>query len=240
MKKYVYLIAMAVLAIQFLSCSKSDDEKVLQQQDPVMSRSLSDGTEIPTGAIGGTDAKPVEGQMFYEERSSDIVLISVLGTFSTIDQDDKVEVYNNLGGAVQIKDGGSFTITYKGKGMHIVGSGITHPLSGFTYYTKLSLDIDDASLIESCKATITNIDLSMNTEINWFGTSSTGSAHLSASDIPIVDGLLFTYWKGGTVTDYTYSTSDGLALNLVDNPANYVEVWISFKDGSSVKARIDR
>lgn len=240
MKKYVYLIAMAVLAIQFLSCSKSDDEKVLQQQNPVMSRSLSDGTEIPTGAIGGTDAKPVEGQMFYEERSSDIVLISVLGTFSTIDQDDKVEVYNNLGGAVQTKDGGSFTITYKGKGMHIVGSGITHPQTGFTYHTKLSLDIDDASLIESCKATITNIDLSMNTEINWFGSSSTGSAHLSASDIPIVDGLLFTYWKGGTVTDYTYSTSDGLALNLVDNPANYVEVWISFKDGSSVKARIDK
>ena len=220
MKKYVYLIAMAVLAIQFLSCSKSDDESVLQHQNPVMSRSLSDGTEIPTGAIGGIDAKPVEGQMFYEERSSDIVLISVLGTFSTIDQDDKVEVYNNLGGAVHIKD-----------------SGITHPQTGFTYHTKLSLDIDDASLIESCKATITNIDLSMNTEINWFGSSSTGSAHLSASDIPIVDGLLFTYWKGGTVTDYTYSTSDGLALNLVDNPANYVEVWISFKDGSSVKAR---
>lgn len=240
MKKYVYLIAMAVLAIQFLSCSKNDDEKVLQQQDPVMSRSLSDGTEIPTGAIGGTDAKPVEGQMFYEERSSDIVLISVLGTFSTINQDGVVEVYNNLGGAVQIKDGGSFTVTNKGKGMHIVGSGITHPQTGFTYHTKLSLDIDDASLIESCKATITNIDLSMNTEINWFGTSSTGSAHLSASDIPIVDGLLFTYWKGGTVTDYTYSTSDGLALNLVDNPANYVEVWISFKDGSSVKARIDK
>lgn len=240
MKKYVYLIAMAVLAIQFLSCSKNDDEKVLQQQNPVMSRSLSDGTEIPTGAIGGTDAKPVEGQMFYEERSSDIVLISVLGTFSTINQDGVVEVYNNLGGAVQIKDGGSFTVTNKGKGMHIVGSGITHPQSGFTYHTKLSLDIDDASLIESCKATITNIDLSMNTEINWFGSSSTGSAHLSASDIPIVDGLLFTYWKGGTVTDYTYSTSDGLALNLVDNPANYVEVWISFKDGSSVKARIDK
>ena len=240
MKKYVYLIAMAVLAIQFLSCSKSDDESVLQQQDPVMSRSLSDGTEIPTGAIGGTDAKPVEGQMFYEERSSDMVLISVLGTFSTINQDGVVEVYNNLGGAVQIKDGGSFTVTNKGKGMHIVGSGITHPQTGFTYHTKLSLDIDDASLIESCKATITNIDLSMNTEINWFGTSSTGSAHLSASDIPIVDGLLFTYWKGGTVTDYTYSTSDGLALNLVDNPANYIEVWISFKDGYSVKARIDK
>lgn len=240
MKKCIYLIAMAVLTIQFLSCSKSDDEKVLQQQNPVMSRSLSGDTEIPTGAIGGPDTKPVEGQMFYKENSSDIIMVSILGTFSTIDQDDKVEVYNNLGGAVRTKDGGSFTITYKGKGMHIVGSGITHPQTGFTYHFKLSLDIDDASLIESCKATITNIDLSMNTEINWFGSSSTGSAHLSASDIPIVDGLLFTYWKGGTVTDYTYSTSDGLALNLVDNPANYIEVWISFKDGSSVKARIDR
>ena len=65
MRKYVYLIAMAVLTIQFLSCSRSDDENVLQQQNPVMSRSLSDGTEIPTGAIGGSDTKPIEGPMFY-------------------------------------------------------------------------------------------------------------------------------------------------------------------------------
>ena len=255
MKKYIFLLAMAVMAFQFQACSNSDDapatvnepqqealsvDKIKAGLLPTLTRAeILDG--ILSGEItGGTNNEPVEGPMFYEERSSDIVLISVLGTFSTIDQDDKVEVYNNLGGAVRTKDGGSFTITYKGKGMHIVGSGITHPQTGFTYHTKLSLDIDDASLIESCKATITNIDLSMNTEINWFGSSSTGSVHLSASDIPIVDGLLFTYWKGGIVTDYTYSTSDGLALNLVDNPANYIEVWISFKDGSSVKARIDR
>ena len=230
---------MVVLAIQFLSCSKSDDEKVLQQQSPVMSRSLSDDTEIPTGAIGGPDTKPVEGQMFYEERSSDIVLISVLGTFSTIDQDDKVEVYNNLGGSVQTKDGGSFTVTSKGKGLHIVGSGITHPQSGFTYNTTLSLDIDDASLIESCKATITNIELSMDTEISWYGTYSTGSAHLSASDIPMVDSLPFTHWKGGTITDYSYAT-DGLSMSLYDNPDNFIEVWIAFKDGYSAKARIGR
>ena len=238
MKKYVYLIAMAVLAIQFLSCSKSDEEKVLQQQDPVMSRSLSDGTEIPTGAIGGTDAKPVEGQMFYEERSSDIVLISVLGTFSTIDQDDKVEV-NNLGGAVHIKDGGSFTITYKGKGMHIVGSGITHPQTGFTYHTKLSLDIDDASLIESGDATITNFDLSETWVIDYGTWSITNKSHLSASDIPMVGGLPHTRWEGGTITAYSW-TSSYSSLYLVDNPANNIEVWVHFKDDTVVKARIGK
>ena len=215
---------MAVLTIQFLSCSKSDDEKVLQQQNPVMSRSLSGDTE---------------GQMFYKENSSDIIMVSILGTFSTIDQDDKVEVYNNLGGSVQTKDGGSFTVTSKGKGLHIVGSGITHPQSGFTYNTTLSLDIDDASLIESCKATITNIELSMDTEISWYGTYSTGSAHLSASDIPMVDSLPFTHWKGGTITDYSYAT-DGLSMSLYDNPDNFIEVWIAFKDGYSAKARIGR
>ena len=239
MKKCIYLIAMAVLTIQFLSCSKSDDEKVLQQQNPVMSRSLSGDTEIPTGATGGPDTKPVEGQMFYKENSSDIIMVSILGTFSTIDQDDKVEVYNNLGGSVQTKDGGSFTVTSKGKGLHIVGSGITHPQSGFTYNTTLSLDIDDASLIESCKATITNIELSMDTEISWYGTYSTGSAHLSASDIPMVDSLPFTHWKGGTITDYSYAT-DGLSMSLYDNPDNFIEVWIAFKDGYSAKARIGR
>ena len=239
MKKYIFLIVMVVLAIQFLSCSKSDDEKVLQQQNPVMSRSLSGDTEIPTGAIGGPDTKPVEGQMFYKENSSDIIMVSILGTFSTIDQDDKVEVYNNLGGSVQTKDGGSFTVTSKGKGLHIVGSGITHPQSGFTYNTTLSLDIDDASLIESCKATITNIELSMDTEISWYGSYSTGSAHLSASDIPMVDSLPFTHWKGGTITDYSYAT-DGLSMSLYDNPDNFIEVWIAFKDGYSAKARIGR
>ena len=239
MRKYVYLIAMAVLTIQFLSCSRSDDENVLQQQNPVMSRSLSDGTEIPTGAIGGSDTKPIEGPMFYNENPYDVIAVACLADCYTIDQNDSVFLSKDLGGGVLTQDGGSFVVTLEGEGLHIVGTGVSQA-ADVTIYSTLSLDIDDASLIESCKATITNIDLSMNTEINWFGSSSTGSAHLSASDIPIVDGLLFTYWKGGTVTDYTYSTSDGLALNLVDNPANYIEVWISFKDGSSVKARIDR
>ena len=240
MKKYVYLIAMVVLAIQFLSCSKSDDEKVLQQQSPVMSRSLSDDTEIPTGAIGGPDTKPVEGQMFYEEISSDVTSVVALGSFYVIDQNDSVQHYDNLGGAVQIKDGGSLTMTIKGKGLHIEGSGVTHPQTGFTYHTKLSLDIDDAELLKSCKATITNIDLTTVSDVTMYGESFTISTHLSASDIPMEsDAVIYTHWKGGTVTYYSYITDD-LSMSLYDNPTNTMEVWISFKDGSSAKARIGR
>ena len=239
MKKYVYLIAMVVLAIQFLSCSKSDDEKVLQQQSPVMSRSLSDDTEIPTGAIGGPDTKPVEGQMFYEEISSDVTSVVALGSFYVIDQNDSVQHYDNLGGAVQIKDGGSLTMTIKGKGLHIEGSGVTHPQSGFTNHTTLSLDIDDAKLLESCKATITNIDVTTVSDVTMYGESFTISTHLAASDIPMVSPLTFTHWEGGTITEYSYST-DGLYMSLYDNPTNTMGVWIFFKDGYSVKARMGR
>lgn len=231
---------MVVLAIQFLSCSKSDDEKVLQQQSPVMSRSLSDDTEIPTGAIGGPDTKPVEGQMFYEEISSDVTSVVALGSFYVIDQNDSVQHYDNLGGAVQIKDGGSLTMTIKGKGLHIEGSGVTHPQSGFINHTKISLDIDDAELLKSCKATITNIDLTTVSDVTMYGESFTISTHLSASDIPMEsDAVIYTHWKGGTVTYYSYITDD-LSMSLYDNPTNTMEVWISFKDGSSAKARIGR
>ena len=236
MKKYVYLLAMAFFAIQILSCSKSDDENVLQQQDSVLSRSLSDddATDIP----GGTNTAPVEGPTFYEEYMPEVVMVSALGTFSTIDQDGKVEVQNNLGGSVQTKEGSSFTMTYKGKSLHIEGTGITHPLTWATYQTTLSLDIDDASLIKKGKAKITNFSLTTNTELTYGGETTTGRAHLAANDIPMVsDDIVYTYWKGGTVTDYSYYTDD-LSLNLVDNPGNYLEVWISFKDGSSAKARI--
>lgn len=240
MKKCIYLIAMAVLTIQFLSCSKSDDEKVLQQQNPVMSRSLSGDTEIPTGAIGGPDTKPVEGQMFYEEISSDVTSVVALGSFYVIDQNDSVQHYDNLGGAVQIKDGGSLTMTIKGKGLHIEGSGVTHPQSGFINHTKISLDIDDAELLKSCKATITNIDLTTVSDVTMYGESFTISTHLSASDIPMEsDAVIYTHWKGGTVTYYSYITDD-LSMSLYDNPTNTMEVWISFKDGSSAKARIGR
>ena len=230
---------MVVLAIQFLSCSKSDDEKVLQQQSPVMSRSLSDDTEIPTGAIGGPDTKPVEGQMFYEEISSDVTSVVALGSFYVIDQNDSVQHFDNLGGAVQIKEGASIKMTNKGKGLHIEGSGVTHPQSGFTNHTTLSLDIDDAKLLESCKATITNIDVTTVSDVTMYGESFTISTHLAASDIPMVSPLTFTHWEGGTITEYSYST-DGLYMSLYDNPTNTMGVWIFFKDGYSAKARIGR
>ena len=239
MKKYIYLIAMTVLTIQFLSCSKSDDEKVLQQQNHVMSRSLSGGTEIPTGAIGGPDVKPVEGQMFYEEVSPDIISVVALGSFYVIDQNDSVQHFDNLGGAVQIKEGASIKMTNKGKGLHIEGSGVTHPQSGFTNHTTLSLDIDDAKLLESCKATITNIDVTTVSDVTMYGESFTISTHLAASDIPMVSPLTFTHWEGGTITEYSYST-DGLYMSLYDNPTNTMGVWIFFKDGYSAKARIGR
>ena len=238
MKKYVYLLAMAVLAIQFLSCSKNDDDSASSKEFLRNVTRLVQGVEIPTGAIGGTDTKPIEGQMFYEESSSDVVLVTALGTFSVIDQDGVVEVHDNLGGGVQTKEGGSFVVTYKGKSMHIEGSGITHPLSGFTYHTTLSLDIDDASLIESSNATITSFSLTTNTEVSYGGETTTGSTHLAASNIPMIsDATIYTHWKGGVITDYSWSSGKS-SLTLVDNPSNYLEVWITFKEGTVVKARI--
>ena len=175
-----------------------------------------------------------------EEISSDVTSVVALGSFYVIDQNDSVQHYDNLGGAVQIKDGGSLTMTIKGKGLHIEGSGVTHPQSGFINHTKISLDIDDAELLKSCKATITNIDLTTVSDVTMYGESFTISTHLSASDIPMEsNAVIYTHWKGGTVTYYSYITDD-LSMSLYDNPTNTMEVWISFKDGSSAKARIGR
>lgn len=238
MKKYVYLLAMAILAIQFLSCSKNDDDPALSKEFLRNVTRLVQGVEIPTGAIGGIDTQPKEGQMFYEEVSSDVVLVTALGSFYTIDQDDNVQFYENLGGNVQTKDGGSFAVTYKGNKMHIEGSGVTHPQSGFTNHTRMSLDIDDVELIKSGKATITNIDLTTVSDVTMYGQSFTINSHLTASDIPMEsDAVICTHWKGGTITEYSYST-EGLSMSLYDNPANTMEVWITFKDGTIAKARI--
>ena len=239
MKKNVFFLMMTVLIIQFLSCSKSDDEKVLQQQNPVMSRSLSGGTEIPTGAIGGTDTKPVEGPMFYEELSSDIISVVALGSFYVIDQNDSVQYLENTGGSLQAKEGASIKMTSKGKGLHIEGSGVTNPQSGITNHTTLSLDIDDEELLESCKATITNIDVTTVSDVTMFGQSYTVNAHLAASDIPMVSPLTFAHWKGGTIANYTWSSGES-SMTLYDKPTNTMDVWIYFKNGSSARARIGR
>lgn len=238
MKKCIYLLAMAVLAIQFLSCSKNDDDAALSKDFLRNVTRLVQSVEIPTGAIGGTDTKPKEGQMFYEEVSSDVVLVTALGSFYIIDQNDSVQHFDNLGGSVQTKNGGSFAVTYKGNSMHIEGSGVTHPQSGFTNHTRMSLDIDDVELIKSGKATITNIDLTTVSDVTMYGQSMTINSHLTASDIPMVsDATIYTHWKGGTITEYSYST-EGLSMSLYDNPTNTMEVWITFKEGVIAQARI--
>lgn len=238
MRKYVYLIAMAVLTIQFLSCSRSDDENVLQQQNPVMSRSLSDGTEIPTGAIGGSDTKPIEGPMFYNENPYDVIAVACLADCYTIDQNDSVFLSKDLGGGVLTQDGGSFVVTLEGEGLHIVGTGVSQA-ADVTIYSTLSLDIDDVKLIESGDATITNFDLSETWVIDYGTWSITNKSHLSASYIPMVGGLPHTRWEGGTITAYSW-TSSYSSLYLVDNPANNIEVWVHFKDDTVVKARIGK
>jgi len=254
MKKYIFLLAMAVMAFQFQACSNSDDapatvnepqqealsvDKIKAGLLPTLTRAeILDG--ILSGEItGGTNNEPVEGPMFYEEVSPDVISVVALGSFYVIDQNDSVQHFDNLGGALQIKEGASIKMTNKGKGLHIEGSGVTHPQSGFTNHTTLSLDIDDAKLLESCKATITNIDVTTVSDVTMYGESFTISTHLAASDIPMVSPLTFTHWEGGTITEYSYST-DGLYMSLYDNPTNTMGVWIFFKDGYSVKARIDK
>ena len=241
MKKYVYFLIMALLAIQFQACSSDDDDSTRTNLSDMMLDIIANTTRNMVNEQikgGGHNNAPVEGQMFYEENMPEVVMVAALGTFAAKDNNDNVEMCENLGGAVQTKDGGAFLVTYKGKSMHIEGSGITHPQSGFTYNTKLSLTIDDASLIATSKATITYFSLSQSTDINYFGQSATGSAYLAASNIPMVsDDIIYTHWKGGGITDYSWS-SGGSSMTLIANPANFIEIWITFKDGSTAKTRI--
>ena len=165
-------------------------------------------------------------------------MVTALGTFSTIDQDGKVETYDNLGGSIQTENGGSLTMTSKGKGLHIEGSGVTNPLSGFIHQTTVSLDIDDKELIKSGKAKITKFSITTYSEVSMYGSGYTVNMHLEAANIPMVeDAVIYTHWKGGTITDYSYS-SEGISMSLYDNPANFIEVWIAFKDGSIASTRI--
>ena len=240
MKKYFYILAMAFLAVQFQSCSSDEDDS----SDINLSEMMLDIIGKTTRAYideeikgGGHENAPKEGQPFYQEYMPKVKMVSALGTFAAKDQDGNIEMRENLGGAVQAKDGGRFYVTYEGKSMHITGSGTTHPQTGFTYWTQLSLTIDDSSLVETGKATITNFDLTLHTDINWYGQRSTGNARMSATNVPMTSpGISYTNWKGGGITEYSYST-EGLSLTLVDNPANFIEIWITFIDGSSVRAR---
>ncbi len=181
----------------------------------------------------------------------EVNLITVLGHFQTIDHNGNVEMNGNLGGAVQTRDGGSFTATMKGKALHIEGSATTNPMSWMTLHTHISLDIDDVSLIDSHKSTITKLSLVTNSETSYtYGnetSTSKGQAKLTAANIPMGnDNAGLNYWKGSGITGYSYSdtttyyngkTETG-TMDLVDNPGNYIEVWIDFKNGTRAKARL--
>lgn len=185
------------------------------------------------------------------ESDFEVNLITIAGHFKTVDHNGNENMGENLGGAVQTKDGGSFTVTTKGKGLHIEGSGTTYPMTGMTFHTHISLDIDDVSLIESQKSTITNLNLVTDTEsVYTYGektTTSEGGAQLTAANIPMSDDYAgLKYWKGSGITGYSWSSTttyhDGRTetstMYIVENPANYIEVWIGFKDGSSARARL--
>ena len=240
MKKYFYILAMAFLAVQFQSCSSDEDDS----SDINLSDMMLDIIGKTTRAYideeikgGGHENAPKEGQPFYQEYMPKVKMVSALGTFAAKDQDGNIEMRSNLGGAVQAKDGGKFYVTQNGKSMHIVGSGTTHPQSGFTYWTQLSLTIDDTSLMDTGEATITNFDLSMHTDITMWGQRATGSARMSATKVPMTEaGISYTHWKSSGITDYSWY-SEGSSLTIVDNPANFIEIWITFIDGSSVRAR---
>lgn len=233
MKKYVYLLAMAFIAIQFLSCSSGDDDSA------IMPDSTDSSTRIQKSKIpGGGNTAPVEGRMFYIESMPEIAVVTALCTISAVNQDDSVDVYRNLGGIVSVNDGGAFSTTIDGYSLHIEGEGITYISEGFKHHHKLSLDIDDISLLESGEAVITKFSLSTSSEETplWWTIYST--AYLAATDIPMVSGATsITNWKGGVITEYLWFSGDN-SLTLVDSPDNYIEVCIVFKNGFSAKARI--
>ena len=244
MNKYVLFLAMALLVIQFQSCSSGDDDlassdELLQSvAPPTVSRAeILDG--IKKGQIyGGGNTVPKEKKTFYDEYIPEVDWVAALGTFSAVDEKGNVEVHDNLGGLVKTEDGGTFSMTIKGKGLHIEGSSTTYPQTGYTYHTSVSLDIDDTILFWTKEATITNFSLSTDTEAIVSEQTITGSAFLIASNIPIKsNAMVLTNWRGGSVNAYVWSSGES-SLTLVDNPANFIEVWIGFKDGSSAKARI--
>ena len=244
MKKYVYFLAMALVAMQFQSCSSGDDNLASPDefQPSALLPTLTRGeilAGIQTGQIyGGGNTEPKEKKPYYKESIPEVDWVSALGTFSTIDNKGNVEVRDNLGAIVKTEEGATFSMTSKGKGLHIEGSNTTHPQSGYTYHTRVSLDIDDASLLATNNATITNINISTDTEYVYNEALITGSANLIATNIPMISNVMvLAWWKGGTIIDYSWSSGYS-TLNLVDNPANFIEVWIAFKNGSSAKARI--
>jgi hypothetical protein len=54
----------------------------------------------------------------------------------------------------------------------------------------------------------------------------------------ISEGTSFTHWKGGGITNYSWYSGDN-SLTLVENAGNFIEIWITFVDGSITNTRIE-
>lgn len=91
MKKYVFFLAMALLAVQFQSCSSSDD-------DAASLIGLNDGTRSPSSSQipGGGNNAPKEGPMFYMESSFDIRIIPEELTMKAVGGIDSITVAVNF------------------------------------------------------------------------------------------------------------------------------------------------
>ena len=89
MKKYVFLLSMALLALQFQSCSSSDDEP--NEFNGKLTRSRVSG-KIP----GGGNTAPTEGPTFYMESSDDIKVVPEELTMNAEGGTDSITVYVNF------------------------------------------------------------------------------------------------------------------------------------------------
>lgn len=88
MKKYVYLLIMAFLAIQIQSCSNGDESEEMSDDINASTR-LSQGNKIN----GGHNTPPDEGPMFYLESPSDMKVVPEELTIKAEGGTDSITIY---------------------------------------------------------------------------------------------------------------------------------------------------
>ena len=89
MKKYVYLLIMAFLAIQFQSCSNGDESEEMSDDINASTR-LSQGNKIKGG---GHNNAPTEGPTFYLESPSDMKVVPEELTIKAEGGTDSITIY---------------------------------------------------------------------------------------------------------------------------------------------------
>ena len=219
----------------------------LRQDDGTFKSSFFVVTTRTENFYKDTGTKPWKVTVELQDVPYEVSMISLLGHFSTVDQNGNVELHDNLGGSVKA-DEGTITTTLKGKNLHIEGSAVTHPMSYMTFDTHISVDINDVTLLDKNKATITKLDMVTNTQSDYgsgdYSSSSTSTSKLTAANVPMTsDYAGMKYWKGSGITGYSWNSTTNYSnkteyssMELVDNPANYLEVWIMFKNGNKARA----